>query len=110
MLAPETITKAVESEIRDLVRAKRPHQVDAEELCSDVLRAGAGSVAEIERLMRELQAARSFLQSEGERIRREVAKYEHLARTASVFVKIITESTEKWRQTDSPVSTKAGVA
>ena len=47
--APATVTKAVESEKRDLARPKEPYEVDAAGLCSDVVQAGAKSIAEIER-------------------------------------------------------------
>jgi|SRR5580704_530218 hypothetical protein len=106
----EIITKTIEGEIRDLVRAKRPQPVDTTELCSDVIQAGARAMADIEKLTRELHAARDYLQSEGERIRREGARYAHLTRTASASVKIITESMERWRQTDPPPPSQTGIA
>jgi hypothetical protein len=101
--APATVTKAVESEKRDLPRSKGPYLLDAGELCSDVLQAGAKSIAEIEKLMAELHAARDYLQSEGERIRRDAARYAHLTQSASSSVKMISESMEKWREADEPV-------
>ena len=91
-----TVTKAVESEKRDVSRP--PNGVG---LCSDILQAGDNSIAEIEKLMEELHAARDYLQSEGERIRREAARYAHLTQSASSSVKIISESMEKWRETES---------
>jgi hypothetical protein len=100
---PATVTKALESEKRDLARPNGPHTVDAVGLCGDVLQAGAKSIAEIERLMAELHAAREYLKSEGERIRREAARYAHLTQSASSSVKMISESMEKWRETDLPV-------
>jgi hypothetical protein len=39
------------------------------------LMAGAASIADIDRLMDELQRARDFLQSEGERLRKMNASY-----------------------------------
>ena len=47
------------------------------------------------KLMGELQTARDYLQSEGERVRQMMVRYAHLAQTASV--KIIAESVGKWR-------------
>ena len=93
-------TKAAEGEKRDLARANGPSRVDAVGLCSDILQAGAKSIAEIERLMAELHAARDYLQSEGERIRREAARYAHLTQSASSSVKIISESMQQWREAD----------
>ena len=97
--AAAAATKAAEGEKRDLARANGPSRVDAVGLCSDILQAGAKSIAEIERLMAELHAARDYLQSEGERIRREAARY--LTQSASSSVKMISESMEKWRETES---------
>ena len=94
---------AVESEKRDLAHSKAPSMADSVGLCSDVLQAGAKSIAEIERLMRELHAARDYLQSEGERIRRDAARYAQLTQSASSSVKIISENMEKWREKDLPV-------
>ena len=65
--------------------------------CDDALMAGAASIADIDRLMDELQRARDFLQSEGERLRKTNASYANLAQTASASAKIIAESLGKWR-------------
>ena len=64
--------------------------------------AGATSIADIDKLMEELQTARNYLQSEGERVRRITARYAHLAQTASASVKIIAESVGKWRDAEMP--------
>lgn len=60
------------------------------------LSSGATSIAEIETLVDQLQAARSYLQSEGERIRRDLARYAHLSHAASASVKVITQSLGQW--------------
>jgi hypothetical protein len=101
--APTTAVKVVESERRDLARPKAPSTVDGGGLCGDILQAGAKSIAEIEKLMGELHAARDYLQSEGERLRRDTARYAHLTQSALSSVKMISESMEKWRETDLPV-------
>ncbi len=69
--------------------------------CGDSLTAGAASIADIDKLMAELQTTRDFLQSEGERVRRMNARYAHLAETASASVKVIAESLGRWRDTES---------
>ena len=61
----------------------------------------AASIADIDRLMVELQTARDFLQSEAERVRRINARYAHLAQTASASVKVIADSLGRWRDTDN---------
>jgi hypothetical protein len=66
-----------------------------------VLARGATSVADIEKLMGELATARDYLKAEGERLRRENARYAHLTSTASASVKIIAESMGKWRASET---------
>ena len=53
------------------------------EIAPLVLKVGASSIAEFEKLLSELQEAKNFLQSEGERVQRETAQYINLARAAS---------------------------
>jgi hypothetical protein len=93
------LTKAAEGETRDPVHPPGPHATDATELCGEVVRAGAASVTEIEKLMGELQAARDYLQIEGERLQREAARYAHLTQSALASVKMVSESMDKWRAT-----------
>jgi hypothetical protein len=62
----------------------------------DALTTGAASIADIDRLMDDLQIAREYLQSEGEKLRRMTANYAHLARTASASAKVISESMGTW--------------
>jgi len=85
----------LEGGIRSLVCGNR--SASAAEPCDDPLEAGATSIADIEKLMEELQIARDYLQSEGERVRQLNARYAHSAQTASASVKIIAESLGKWR-------------
>jgi hypothetical protein len=63
---------------------------------NDAIAAGAASIADIERLMAELQAARDYLQAEGERVRQINANYAHLAQTASASARVIVESIGRW--------------
>ena len=56
----------------------------------------AGSIAEIERVIGELQETRSFLQSEGDRIHQEAMRFAQLNKTATASVKIISESISEW--------------
>jgi hypothetical protein len=99
----DTATNTLEGGIRALVRRNRL-AVAAEliaEPCEDALIAGATSIADIDKLMGELQTARDYLQSEGERVRRMTVRYAHLAQTASASVKIIAESVGKWRNAET---------
>ena len=99
----DTATEMLEGGILTLVRRNRL-AVAAElvaEPSEDALIAGATSIADIDKLMGELQTARNYLQSEGERVRRMTARYAHLAETASASVKIIAESLGKWRNAET---------
>jgi hypothetical protein len=60
------------------------------------------SIADIDNLVSELQEARDYLQSEGVRIRAEVAHYAALAGAASASVKIIFDVLRAWRTTGRP--------
>jgi hypothetical protein len=57
---------------------------------------GETSIAEIDRLIAELQEAKSYLQSEGERIEREMVRYTNLTQMASFTAKIIFDAILQW--------------
>jgi len=63
-----------------------------------IQKVGAPSIAEIEKLISDLQGARNYLKAEAERIQQETQRYAHLSDTASASVKIITESLGQWRK------------
>jgi hypothetical protein len=96
-------TAAIEEEIHDLVQAE-PRETETDiEIAPLIQRVAASSIAEIERLLGELQAAKDFLQSEGERIQRETAHYTNLTQTASASIKIIFDTVHQWRKAGHPV-------
>jgi hypothetical protein len=73
---------------------------------------GASSIAQIERLIGELQQAKNLLASERERIERETARYIKFAQMASNSVKLISNTLpgsvrggtrRDWRSSMSPV-------
>jgi hypothetical protein len=105
MRTPQAL-EALEGEIRDLVHADAPTMRETEtdaEIEPLIQKVGATSIAEIEKLMGELREAKDFLQSEGERIQRDTARYTNLAQTASTSVKIILETVCEWRKAGHPV-------
>ena len=59
----------MEGNIRTLVRSNRSANVYDSVASNDAIATGAASIADIDRLMAELQAARDYLQAEGERVR-----------------------------------------
>jgi hypothetical protein len=97
----DTVPISIEGHIRTLVPSNRSPsaRTDSDDIVAsyDAIAAGAASIADIERLMAELRAARDYLQAEGERVRRINAHYAHLAQTASASARVIAESIGKWR-------------
>ena len=93
----DTVPVSMEGNIRTLVRSNRSPNVYDSVATNDAFAAGAASIADIDRLMAELQAARDYLQAEGERVRQINANYAHLAQTASASARVIADSIGKWR-------------
>ena len=97
--------------IRDLIAAELPFiPVPADEagpggdkFTSLIHKIAATSVEELDRLIGELQQAKAYLQSEGERIERETVGYVQLSQTALESVKIISETVGEWRKAGHPV-------
>ena len=88
---------AVEGEVCDLAYAKlsTPTETDPE-IAPLIEKVGATSIAEIDRLIAELQDARNYLISEGERIERETVRYTNLTQMASFTAKIIFDAISQW--------------
>jgi hypothetical protein len=95
---------AIESETRELILSEAPSTVSTE---IDVQKIGAGSIAEIEKMIGEMQDAKNFLQTEWERIHRETARYMKLAQTASASVEIIFETVRGWREAGHPLDNES---
>jgi hypothetical protein len=96
----------IESETRDLVPAGAPSTPKSEtdvEIAPLVQQVGATSIAEIEKMIGELQEAKDFLQSEGERVQRETEHYTTLTQMASASVKIISDTVAGWRHAGHPL-------
>jgi hypothetical protein len=101
--SPEAASSMIEGGIRALVRRNRlavAAEMVKPEHSDDPLKAGEASIADIDKLMGELQLARDYLQSEGDRVRQMMARYAHLAETASASVKIIADNVGRWRNSD----------
>jgi hypothetical protein len=104
--------------IRDLIAAEIPSvPVPADDAgpglgddkCTSLIqKIAATSVEELDRLIGELQQAKAYLQSEGERIERETVGYVQLGQTALESVKIISETVGEWRKAGHPVRARDG--
>src|SRR5215813_11853194 len=86
-----------EGEVCDLAHADVSTQTETgTEIAPIIQQIGDTSIAEIDRLMAELQEAKSYLQSEGERIEREMVRYTNLTQMASFTAKIIFDTIPQW--------------
>ena len=65
----------------------------------------ATSIAEIEKLISDLETVRNYLKTEGDRVQQEMARYAHLSDTASASVKIIAERLGQWREGPTMIKT-----
>ena len=90
-----------EGDVCDLACAKPATQPETDtEIAPIIQKLGATSIADIDNLVSELQEARNYLQSEGERIRAETVRYISLTGAASASVKIIFDALRAWRTAD----------
>ena len=97
----------VEGEIREFVRRdvatlRRTSMDPGNDLITNnvnslVQRVSATSTQEIDRLIAELQGLRNYLQSEGERVQREIAGYAQLSQSALASAKVIGEGMSQWK-------------
>jgi len=86
-----------QGEVCDLAHADVSTQTETStEITPLIQQIGDTSIAEIDRLMAELQEAKSYLQSEGERIERETVRYTNLTQMASFTAKIIFDAISQW--------------
>jgi ABC-type transporter Mla subunit MlaD len=76
--------------------------VESDNLNSLLERVSGATVSEIDRLISELQTIRSLLQSEGDRIRREITGYAGLSQSAVATMKVINETLTQLRPSALP--------
>jgi hypothetical protein len=98
---------AVEGDVCDLPNAKLWMQAGTEpEMAPLIQKLCAASIAEIERLIAELRDAKDHLQSERERIEREMMRYMSLTEMASTTAKIISDAVSQWHPAGKPPEVK----
>src|SRR5260370_37673366 len=87
----------VEGEVCDLAHANLSTQPETDtEIAPLILQVAATSIAEIDLLIAEFQEAKNYLQSEGERIEREIVRYTNLTQMASFTAEMISEAVSQW--------------
>lgn len=107
----------VEAGIRDFVRndiayLRRPATATAVEPIPDanadaavnnvnslIQRVAGTSLAEIEKLISELESLRDVLHAEGQRVQREISSYAQLSQAAMKSTKMIAENVTQWKRT-----------
>ena len=117
-ISVEPLLKSLEEEISNRVRGDRltdslaglkpePDVAgDVNQSIGELIdKVSATSIAEVEKLISDLQAVRNYLKAEGDRIQQEMARYAHLSDTASASVKIITEKLGQWRKGPTMIKT-----
>src|SRR5919204_485777 len=93
----------VEGEVCDLTHAEVSTQTEINaEIVTLIQQIGATSVAEIDRLVSELQEAKSQLQSKRQQVEREMVRYTQLTQTASFTAKIILDTISQWHPASNP--------
>jgi len=99
----------IKPESRDLsVAAWRAIMTETDtEIAPLIQKVGAASIAEIDRLIAELQEAKSYLQSEGERIEREMVRYANLTQMALASAMIIFDAVSQWHPARNQQKTDA---
>jgi len=93
---------AIEGEVCDLPHVMLWRQAGPDpEMAPLIRRLAATSIAEIERVVAELREAKDLLQSERERIEREMMHYLRFTEMASTTAKIISDAVSQWRPADN---------
>ena len=64
-----------------------------------IQRVAGTSLAEIEKLVSELESLRELLHNEGQRVQREISGYAQLSQAAMKSTRLIADNVEQWKRT-----------
>jgi ABC-type transporter Mla subunit MlaD len=64
----------------------------------DLLAQRAASLVELRSVIRELQQLHDFLQSEGERLQREISEYAQLSKATTNSTRLIADNMTNWKK------------
>ena len=107
--APEKDKSAAANAVEEIAPIAMPTltqaEADTEMIPSLIEKVGATTIAEIDRLTAELQEAKSYLQSEGERIEQDTVRYTNLAEMALFTTKIIFDAVSQWHPASNQQNT-----
>ena len=98
----------VEGEACDLTHAEVSTSTEINaEIVTLIQQFAATSIAEMDRLVTELQEVKSQLQSKGQQVEREMVRYTKLTQMASFTAKIIFHTISQWHPASTPQKTSA---
>jgi ABC-type transporter Mla subunit MlaD len=104
----KTVTE-VEGALRGFARDVGPmrRDPDATDFVAnvDLLAQRAASLVELRSVIRELQQLYDFLQSEGERLQREISEYAQLSKATTNSTRLIADNMTNWKKAakESPI-------
>ena len=107
---PEAVAANTEikQEIYELAHAELSAQAEPDaEIATFIQKVEETSIAEIDRLLAELEEAKNYLQSEGKRIELEMARYTSLTQMTALTAKIISDSVAQWHPARNPQKSNA---
>src|SRR5262245_19515398 len=110
---PEAVAANTEikQEIFELAHAELSAQAETDaEIATFIQKAEATSIAEIDRLLGELEEAKNYLQTERKRIELEMARYTNLTQMTSLTAKIISDAISQWHPARSQQKSNAAEA
>ena len=89
--AEKTVTAAQESKVHSEI------DTESERMRATITRMTSSSARELDGLVSEIQEVREFLNSESERVQREIANYAQLNQRALAVIKMITQTISPWK-------------
>ena len=101
--ANEKSAPEVEGVLRELARDVGPIRRDPKDATDflanvDLLAQRAASLVELRSVIRELQQLHDFLQSEGERLQREISEYAQLTKATTNSTRLIADNMMNWKK------------
>ena len=115
--ADQTAIAQVEGEIRAFVRkdfarkdmapwrrpqADQPRDIPVDNVNVLIGRVAGQSTEQIDKLIADLEAVRTMLRGEGERLQKELLGYADMSQTAMTSIRVMADSVAQWKATIAP--------
>ena len=101
-VAPQTQARNAAEKTIAAAQGSKVHSeidTDSERMRTTIIRMTSSSASELDGLVSEIQEVREFLNSESERVQREIANYAQLNQRALAVIKMITQTISPWKST-----------